>query len=326
MDSDKINRREFILSLIKAGVASAILLEGGKASALLNKLAQLEVGLPTQTNPKISKPTSVLVVAEKGNPAELTKAAINGIGGIKKYVKKGDIVVLKPNIAFDRRPEQAATTNPEVVKTLTELCYSAGAKEVRVFDRTVNHPKLTYQNSGIEEAVKSAGGKVYFVDENKFKEVEIPNGIALKRWSFYVDMLDADVYINVPIAKHHSLTGATLGLKNVMGVIGGNRGLIHISIHQKLADLNTVRKPTLTVLDAYRILIRHGPSGGNLADVKQTEQIIVSEDPVAIDAYGATLLGYDPMELGFLKCAYQLGLGELDLKKVEIKRISLSKS
>lgn len=318
MDCSKVSRREFILSLLSAG--AGLVLRRPLSGIAYTQLKEAS----KRASEKTSKTNSLVVVAEKGNPAELTKAAIKGIGGIKKYVRKGDIVVLKPNMAWDRKPEQAATTNPEVMKTLTELCYNAGAGEVRVFDRTCSHPRLAYRNSGIEEAVKSVGGLVYFVDEKKFKEVEIPQGLVLKRWSFYSDMLDADVYINVPIAKHHSLTSLTMGLKNIMGVIGGNRGQIHISIHQKLADLNSVRKPTLTVLDAYRILVRHGPSGGNLADVKQTEQIIVSEDPVAVDAYGATLFGYEPTELGFLRFAHQLGLGELNLAKVQIKRISLS--
>jgi uncharacterized protein (DUF362 family) len=306
----KVSRREFILnSSVFAGVVAA------GSLPIKNIIAAAKAGQPSATTPSI-KPT--VAVATKGSPAELIKRAVKSVGGITKYVKKGDIVLVKPNIGWDRRPEQAADTNPDVVKTLVELCLSAGAKEVRVFDRPCNDPRRCYTNSGIEAAVKAAGGNIYFMDERKYKSVTVPAGTIVKSWPFYQDFLDADVYINVPIAKHHGLSILTLGMKNAMGVIGGNRGEIHSDFTRKIAELNSVRKPNLTIIDAYRILTNHGPTGGNAADVKQLETIIASTDMIAADAYATTLFGKQPSEFENLKYGTEFGLGESDLNKISI--------
>lgn len=269
------------------------------------------------------KPQPDVMVARNGSPAELVRAVVDGLGGMSRFVSKGDVVVVKPNMGWDRRPEQAADTNPEVVAEVVRLCYEAGAKEVLVFDRTCNRARRCYLRSGIQKAAKAAGAKVTYTHENKFKDVAIPQGEMLKSWPFYKDVLEADVFINVPIAKHHAMAGLTIGLKNIMGVIGGDRGKIHNHFPVKLADLNLVVKPQLTIVDAYRILVANGPQGGNLRDVRMPKVAIASVDRVAADAYAATLFGMKGTDLPYLVEAHRRGFGEIDLARVSVKEVDL---
>jgi uncharacterized protein (DUF362 family) len=266
---------------------------------------------------------SMLAVAKGKDYAALVEQVLKPLGGIGAFVKKGDRVVVKPNIGWDRKPEQAANTHPDVVKALVQQCLDAGAKRVFVFDNTVNDKRRSYKNSGIMAAVESIGddrAKCVYQDGKKFMPIKIENAKSIKEFTFYKDALenDCDCYINVPIAKHHMLTKLTLGLKNVMGVIGGGRGEIHKDIGQRIADLNLVVQPKLTVIDATRILLRNGPSGGNLKDVKVLDTLIASADPVAADAYATTLFDIKPEEISSTVCAAKLGLGEMDLSKVKI--------
>lgn len=263
-----------------------------------------------------------LAVAHGGSPEKTTRAAVEALGGMKRFVSKGDVVVVKPNIGWDRTPEQAANTNPLVVATLVALCLEAGAKKVKVFDRTCNDPRRCYEQSGIAPAARQAGAEVSFVDDRRFKEVAI-RGEAIQSWPLYQDLLEADKVINVPIAKHHGLSGLTLGLKNWMGIMGGSRGRIHQNIHQSLVDLATVVKPCLTVLDAVRVLTAHGPQGGSLDDVKSLDTVAAGTDVVAVDAFGATLMGRVPSDIGYIANAARRGLGSLDLAKLSVKRVDL---
>jgi uncharacterized protein (DUF362 family) len=265
---------------------------------------------------------SRLVVAKGSSPERITRAAIDAFGGIRKFVSRGDIVVVKPNMAWDRVPEQAANTNPEVVREVVKLCFEAGAKKVKVFDRVVNDPRRCYVQSGIAGAAKDVGADILHVDERKFKDFRI-NGGALKTWPLYTEIFEADKLINIPVAKHHGLAGLTMSMKNWMGVMGGRRNRIHQKLDQCLADLLLVIKPHLTVLDAVRILTANGPQGGNLADVKKLDTVIVGTDQVAIDSFGATLFGKQGRDLGYVKIAAQSGLGVMDLDKVDIKKIKV---
>ncbi len=264
-----------------------------------------------------------LAVVQNGTPAAMTQKVIEMLGGIEKFVKKGSTVVVKPNIGWDRVPEQAATTNPEVVAEIVRLCKKAGAAKIMVFDNTCNQARRCYTRSQIEKMAKAAGADVSFVYKQKFQKVLIPKGKKLKSWKIYRDVLKADVLINVPIAKHHSLCKVTLGMKNIMGAIGGNRGKIHNHFSEKIVDLNTVIKPQLTILDAYRILMKNGPQGGNLNDVKQMNMIIAGENIVAVDAFGATLFDLKPEQLGFLKEAASRNMGNLDLSTMKIEMANL---
>ncbi len=264
---------------------------------------------------------SVLAVARGKSYAGLVDQAIQALGGMAMFVRRGDKVVVKPNIGWDRTPEQAANTHPDVVKALVALALKAGAKQVLVFDRSCNDERRTYANSGIAAAVESLGderARWKYVDRRLFAPVDLRNGKAMKRWELYREALEADCYINCPVAKHHSLTRLTLGLKNVMGVCGGSRGKIHQDIAEKLADLNQVVAPTLTVIDATRVLLRHGPSGGNLQDVEIKDTVIASPDIVAADAYATTLFGLKPEQIGPTVAAAKRGLGQMDLSKVRV--------
>ena len=197
----------------------------------------------------------------------ITKAAVDAFGGMKRFISRGDVVVIKPNIGWDRTPEQAANTNPIVVAALVELAYAAGAKKVKVFDNTCNAARRCYKNSGIEEAARATGADVFFVEDRRLKKVNL-GGEILKEWPVYADALEADKIINVPIAKQHSLARITLSMKNLMGLIGGSRNLLHQKLDTNIVDLAAFFKPSLTVLDAVRILRANGPQGGNLNDVK----------------------------------------------------------
>lgn len=256
------------------------------------------------------------------SPALITKDAISTLGGMKRFVSRGDIVIVKPNIGWDRTPKLAACTNPEVVKTLVELCLDAGAKEVKVLDNPCNPAKRTYARSGIAAAAKEAGAKVLFPNPHQLKKMAL-QGEWLKEWKVYTDFTEADKIINVPIAKTHSLSRLTMGMKNWLGALGGNRNQLHQKLDQVMIDLAAFFKPCLTVLDGYRILIRNGPQGGRLSDVKLYKTLVAGVDYVAVDAAGATFFDIKPQELPYLQISHQKGHGEIYLEKLTIEKRTL---
>ena len=266
----------------------------------------------------------ILSVGTGKNYTSLVASVLQPLGGITAFVKPGDRVVVKPNIGWDRRPEQAANTHPEIVRAVVELAIQAGAKSVSVFDRTCNEERRCYVNSGIKSALDTMDNRKVqcnYIDKRKFIPVTIEKGKSINKWSFYKDALQADCYINIPVAKHHGLARLTLGLKNTMGVIGGNRGKIHGNMGQNLADLNTVIRADLTIIDATRILLRNGPQGGSLKDVKVLDTVLASPDPVAADAYATTLFGLKPKQIDSTVAAAKMGLGEMDLNKMDIRTV-----
>ena len=266
-----------------------------------------------------------VAVASASTPAERARKAVALLGGMRTFVSRGDVVVLKPNIGWDRTPEQAANTDPEFVVAVAEMCLAAGAKAVRVFDRTCNDPRRCYMNSGIKEAVERFARKnrvedavrIYHVEDRKFVRTAIPNALSLKEWDLYRDALEADKIVNVPIAKHHSLAGITLGLKNMMGVMGGNRGQIHSRLSECLVDIHRRLPVTLTVIDAGKVLMRNGPSGGNLADVKSFGKAFASRDVVAADVVAAErIFQRSPRDVPHLALAMASGLGVASLAQI----------
>jgi len=269
-----------------------------------------------------AQPDAVVVTA--GEPVDLLHTALQNYGGIKRFISKGDVVIIKPNMGWDRAPEFAATTNPALIAELTRLCYEAGAAKVKIFDRTCNNPQRCYQNSQIEASAKKLGAEVEQMRDFKFKKMALPSSKILSEWPIYQDYLEADKVINVPIAKHHSLCNVTLGLKNLMGVMGGNRGEIHNSFRQKLIDITTHLLPTLTIIDAYRILTRNGPSGGNLNDVKLAKTLILSSCPVSAEVLGLELFQQDIKNVGYIQEAIERGLNKFDVTKLNVQRINLS--
>ncbi|MFN4181033.1 MAG: DUF362 domain-containing protein, partial [Armatimonadota bacterium] len=263
-----------------------------------------------------------IVVAEKDSPANLVRKAIKALGGVGKFVKRGSKVLIKPNIAFARPPEGAANTNPEVVAELVRLCFEAGASEVLVLDYTLDPARITYEMSGVAKAAESQGARMVYVSPRDFVSVEIPKGKILSAYDVRVlkQVLDADVFINVPIAKTHGSARLTLGMKNLMGVIQ-DRGAWHRSgdLHQCIADFVTAIKPHLTVIDAVRILASGGPKGPGRVEQKDT--IIASTDIVAADAYATTLFGLKPEDVPHIVKAAELGVGVADLKRIKIVKV-----
>ena len=302
-----MNRRTFLkkLSLLGAGIA----VSGTAFETPLRALAQ-------------EAETPLVSVAEGTDYQALVSTVLEPLGGINVFVKPGQRVVVKPNIGWDRTPEQAANTHPDVVKALVQLALEADAAQVLVFDRPCNEPRRCYANSGIQAAVESLGdgrASCVFMDDRKFVPVNIERGSSLQQFTFYKDALEADCYINTPIAKHHGSAGLTLALKNAMGVIGGNRGEIHVALGRRIADLALVIRPHLNVLDATRVLLRNGPTGGNVNDVQVLNTLVASTDPVAIDAYATEhFFGLQPQDIQSTQAAYELGLGEIDLHKIEV--------
>jgi len=264
-----------------------------------------------------------LVVARQGNPEQMVRAAVDSLGGMGRFVTPGDVVVVKPNICSSYYGyEYAATTNPWVVGAVVKLALESGAKQVKVMDYPFAGPEKAYRTSGIEAEVQKAGGKMVPMSHIKFVETTIPDGKDLKSARIYDDVLRADVLINVPIAKNHELALLTLAMKNLMGVIY-NRPKMHANLGQRLADLSTRVRSHLVIVDAVRMLMAHGPTGGNLADVKKADTIIASPDIISADSFAATLFGYKPDQLGYIKKGVQMGLGIKNLDKLNIKEINL---
>ncbi len=314
--SDMITRRNFIKGMAATGAGIYGL--------------QLVNGTIAQPPSGVELAVAQGDIARGADDAELikrvTREAVAAIGGMSKFVGKKSVVMVKPNIGWSGSPQQAANTNPYVVEAVVEMCREAGAKKVKVLDHTINPARITYERSGIKAAVKRAKGSIEMIDERelrKFKSKAIPEGEAIKSWPIYEDALDVDVLINVPIAKHHSLTKLSLGMKNLMGLID-DRELLHRQIDQGLADLSTVIKPHLIIMDAYRILTANGPNPGRPRDVKIAGQVIAGTDPVAVDSYTTTLFGLKGEDVAYIKAAYDMGLGEIDMDEVRVYNKSVA--
>lgn len=264
-----------------------------------------------------------LAVVHGETPATITERAVAALGGIERFVAGGDAVVIKPNICVDYNPpEYAATTNPEVVATLVRLCLGAGAGRVRVMDMPFGGtPESAYAISGIQAAVQAAGGEMVMMNRAKFLQTQIPDGVDLDAWEIYGDVVKADVVINVPIAKHHSLARLSLGMKNLLGVIT-HPGRMHSNLGQRVADIASVVRPALTVVDAVRVLMDHGPTGGSLNDVRQANTVIASHDFVAADAQAATLFDLTGSDIPYVRAAAAMGLGTAALDTVKIEEFN----
>jgi uncharacterized protein (DUF362 family) len=263
-----------------------------------------------------------LVVVKGDDPATITRQAIETLGGMNKFVKKGDVVVVKPNMGWDRTPEYAATTNPLVVATLVELCFQAGAKRVNVFDRTCNSEQRCYDSCGIKEAAQQKGANVYFVDDWNFVDAKFDYDSPMQDWPIYRDAIECDTFINVPVLKHHGLTKLTISMKNLMGVCGDNRGRIHADIGRKLVDLTDFISPDLTIVDAYRMLDNNGPSGGDLNDVKLLKTVIAGTDSTLTEVYASKLVGRDPLAIPNIYEAVKRGFGNSDINSADIWEVN----
>jgi len=246
------------------------------------------------------------------------------LGGVSRFISKGDYIMVKPNMSWDRRPEYAATTNPELVSAVVTQCFKAGAKKVLIVDNTCNDARRSYKNCQIQDMAGKAGADVRFVRDSHFIETDIPGGTSMKKWLIHKEVFKVDKLINMPILKHHSLSQVTIGFKNMMGLTGGSRGRIHRSFAESIVDLNRVIVPDLTIVDAIRVLRRNGPSGGNLNDVEELNTVIAGTDRVLVDAWSARLFGAEPESLEYLKLAYTVGMGEIDTNKHPAKHYSFN--
>ncbi len=318
-DERRISRRQFLRWMAAAGASAALAAcSGGGAT----DGKEGNAGRRPAPTPRADQ--AYLAVARGADPAAITRAALAAVGGIARFVQSGDDVIIKPNICTDYYPyEYGATTNPTIVATLVELCRGAGAGRVRVMDMPFGGtPESAYIKSGIADAVAAAGGEMELMNRNKFRTAAIPEGRSIQEWPFYKEVLDADVLVNLPIAKHHNLARLSLGGKNLLGVIQ-KPAQIHHNLGQRVADLVSRIRPTLTVVDAVRTLMTNGPTGGNLGDVRLQNTVIASHDIVAADAYAATLFDLTGLDIPYVKAASEMGLGTLYLDQIKIKEIAV---
>ena len=315
-----MTRREAMLQLLRLGGAAAA--TAGAAVWLSRHSIRPTSALPEQFRrdhrASIDQTFPAMAVAQGGEPRELAQRALEALGGMRRFVSRNDVVAIKPNIAWDRTPEQAANTNPDLVAEVVRQCWQVGAKRVIVTDCSCNEARRCFRRSGIQAAAFAAGAEVILPDPDGFREVDL-GGVVLKQWPVFWPFLEADKVLNLPIAKHHSLVGATLGMKNWYGILGGERNRLHQQIHQSLVDLASFMLPTLTLLDGYRILVRNGPTGGSLEDVELKKTVIASTDPVALDAWVAKAWwNLEPEQLPYLGMAAARGLGTLAFERLPV--------
>jgi uncharacterized protein (DUF362 family) len=325
----KLSRREFVKNILRLGAGAV---SAGALGSLAACAGEKETSpatsnpAPTTSSSPLPSPTdkAYLAVARGPSPEALVRAAVDALGGIGRFVKKSDDVIIKPNICVAYHTyEYAATTNPEVVGALVKLCLEGGAGRVRVMDNPFGGTaEQAYERSGIARTVKEAGGRMEIMSDMKFRVTPIPDGRDITKWPVYIDALDADVLINVPVAKHHSLGRLTLGMKNLLGLVK-SPNQFHFNLGQRLADLTSLIRPHLTVIDAVRILTNHGPTGGDLSDVKLMNTVIASHDIVAADSYAATLFGLTAEDIPAIRSALPMGLGTSDLDSIRIEEINL---
>lgn len=265
-----------------------------------------------------------MVAVMGGEPAEMFEKGIASLGGMKAFVKAGQTVVVKPNIGWDRKPEMAANTNPDLVAAIVTHCLKAGAKEVLVLDHSCDSWVKAYATSGIEAAAKGAGAKIVSADaESQYKTVSVPKGKRLTSAKVHQAVVDADVFINVPVLKHHDGAGVSLCMKNLMGIVW-DRGFWHSNnLQQCIADFATWRKPDLNIVDGYRVLQKNGPKGVTVKDVVLRKTILISTDMVAADAAAAKIFGKEPLSIEHIRVAGEMGVGVIDLTKLNINRITI---
>jgi uncharacterized protein (DUF362 family) len=303
-----MKRRDFFIKSIGLGVAGS--------------MAPLFGGLDALASVPANQGEFDLVAVRGGEPVDMFNKAIESLGGMGKFVKKGQKVLVKPNIGWDTTPERAANTNPELVGRIVKSCFESGASEVFVFDHTCDQWDRCYKNSKIEEAVKANGGTVVpGNNEKNYKEVSIPGAKILKKTQVHELLLSTDVFINVPILKHHGSTTVSLSMKNLMGVVWDRRFYHANDLSQCIADFLAYRKPDLNIIDGYRMMTKNGPRGVSTADVADLKALIAGKDIVAVDAAATMMFGTKPESINHIKIAHQMGFGTMEIDKLSINRI-----
>jgi len=316
-----MKRRDFLkrtskATALAAAVGGAGLLFHDRKTVLYQPLLSPETLFAVK--PDISYPAVSL--ARHADPVRALHAALDAVGGIGRFIKDGERVTIKPNVGWDRTPEQAADTNPVLVGEMVRLCFDAGAASVTVSDVTCNDPRRCFVRSGIREAAEAAGATVLLPREDDFVEVDL-GGQLLTTWPVLKHFIETDRLINMPIVKQHSLSSCTIGMKNLYGILGGLRHRLHQQIDQSIVDLTRFCMPTLTVVDATRVLLRGGPQGGSLDDVLVANTVLCATDPVAVDSRACELLDLRGEKVGHIVLAEQSGLGLLDYTAAGYKEI-----
>ena len=310
-----MKRREFMKKIGLGALAGGALATTGLKDAFSLASSPSEPSLPAGPYD--------LVAVKGGEPDLMFDKAIAALGGMQRFVKKGQTVVVKPNIGWDVPPERAGNTHPRLVARIVKHCLDAGAKDVFVFDNTCDNWVKCYATSGIEKAVKDAGGKMVPGNEEKaYKPVTVP-GRVLKNTTVHEKILQSDVFINVPVLKHHSSADMSIAMKNLMGIVWDRRWWHRNNLQQCIADMVTWRKPDLNVIDAYRVMMKNGPRGVSEADVTVMKSLIVSTDIVAADAAAAKLFGNEPSDVAHIRLAHEMKLGNMELSKLNIHRITV---
>lgn len=310
-----MKRRDFLKTGVVAGAALSLNFEGLQAALSSNTMAVEQA------------PDMVAIMG--GEPAAMLDKALDTLGGIGKFVKKGDKIVIKPNIGWDRAPEMAGNTNPDLIKALVKKCLDAGAQKVTVFDHTCDNWQKCYDNSGIAAAAREAGAIVMPGNEERYyKEVALPKGVKLKSAKIHESLIECDAWFNVPVLKNHGGAKLSCSMKNLMGIVWDRRFFHSNDLQQCIADICTWdKKPVLNIVDAYRIMHQNGPQGKTLADVASLKSLIASPDIVAIDTAALGMFNQvkklDMDAVGHLSNGEALNLGTTDLKKKKIQRIKI---
>ena len=270
-----------------------------------------------------------LVALMGGEPGPMFEKGIEVLGGMKRFVDRGAKVVIKPNIGWDKKPELAANTNPELIVAMINAAKDCGAKEIVVFDNTCDNWRKCYENSGIEEAAKKAGAIVMPANEERhYREVSLPKAKVLKKTQIHQAILDCDVWFNVPVLKNHGGAKMTIAMKNLMGIVRDRQAFHRLGLDQAIADIGTYEKPAcLNVVDAYRAMKSNGPRGRNEADVVTPKCLFMSTDPVAVDVAAIrTFNQFQKMPLEnvrYVAMAEELNLGVADLSKLNVERVRM---
>ena len=320
--NDKISRREFLARSAKAGISIAAV--AGAASLLYETDPQKMFsgqsavsGLKDFSIPQVAGKTISII---KGSDRSKTvNKAIELLGGIDRFVKPGETVLLKPNVGFSRPPRICATSHPDIISEITRLCYEqAKAKRVYITDNPINDPTSCFEISQIAAAAKKSGAEIIMPRQNLFSPVSLKGGKLIQNWPFlYQPLANVDKIIGIAVVKNHERSGATMTMKNWYGLLGGGRNIFHTNIHTIITELAMLVKPTLVILDATEIMVSNGPTGGSVSDLKRTNMMLASCDQIAADSFGATLLNLKPDDLPYLLKAQALKLGTTDYESLK---------
>jgi uncharacterized protein (DUF362 family) len=305
-EGQRFSRREFLKCTGLLG-AQAALVSAGLGCAAVRR-----------SDWRFATPAVDLAVAKGDSPVRNCLAAVEALGGFSRFVREGDFVVVKPNPIGNSPPEAAVNTHPDMVQAVIRECLRAGAEKVVALSHDSHRSMVV---NGTAAAVADAGGTLHALEqEEDFREIIVPRGRILRTERIAAELLEADVFINMPIAKHHAGSGVTLAMKNLMGVNWDRVRFHQTDLHRCIAELATVVPHSLIIMDANHVLLTNGPAGPG--EVERGRQVIAGVDPVAVDAFTTRAFWHAPERIDHIRIAYELGCGEIDLSKLEIREFA----